>query len=172
MHSFLPRNDSADELVRRGALLARSAIPCSLSPLISRIHSSFFSDWRRSVSSKFFDTQVPSISTEELVLPRHAWCVLSCLCCNGHCLLLSSYLSGLAESRALPASPADTRIWTPLISFCTVQQRTPCAAYSSATLGLFTTSGPGPRQLLGFWGSWSLAMPPFLRRGRVTTTTA
>ena len=32
-HSFLPGNDAADELARRGALLASSAIPCSLSPL-------------------------------------------------------------------------------------------------------------------------------------------
>ena len=32
-HSFLPENDVADELARRGALLAPSAIPCSLSPL-------------------------------------------------------------------------------------------------------------------------------------------
>ena len=70
-HSFLPGNDAADELARRGALLAPSAIPCSLSPLTSRIHSSLFSDWRRTVSSKFFDTQVPSISTEELALPLH-----------------------------------------------------------------------------------------------------
>ena len=92
-HSFLPGNDAADELVRRGALLAPSAIPCSLSPLIYRIHSCFFSDCRRTVSSKYFDTQVPSISTEKLVLPRHARCVLSCLRCNGHSLLLSSYLS-------------------------------------------------------------------------------
>ena len=36
-----------------------------------------FSDWRHIVSSKFFDTQVTSISTEELVLPRHACCSLS-----------------------------------------------------------------------------------------------
>ena len=70
-----------------------SAIPCSLFPFISRIHSSLFSDWRRTVSSKFFDTQVSSISTEELVLPRHARCVLSRLRCNGHSLLLSSHLS-------------------------------------------------------------------------------
>ena len=41
-HSFLPGNDAADELARRGALLAPSAIPCSLSPLIS--------DCRRTVS--------------------------------------------------------------------------------------------------------------------------
>ena len=91
-HSFLPRNDTADELARRGALLAPSAIPCSLSPLISRIHSRHISDWWRTVSSKYFDTQVPSISNEELVLPRHAHCVLSRLRCNGHCLFLGSYL--------------------------------------------------------------------------------
>ena len=64
-----------------------------LSPLISRIYSSLFSDWRHTVSLKFFDTQVTSISTEELVLPCHTCCVLSRLCCNGHSILLSSYLS-------------------------------------------------------------------------------
>ena len=90
-------NDVADELARRGALLAPSAIPYNLSPLISRIHSCLFSDWRRTVSSKFFDTQVPSISTEELVLPRHARRVLSRLGCNGHSLLLSSYLSRIGR---------------------------------------------------------------------------
>ena len=68
-HSFPLGNHMADELARRGALLAPSAIPYSLSPLISRIHSSLFSDWRRTVSSKYFDTQVSSISTKELVLP-------------------------------------------------------------------------------------------------------
>ena len=57
-HPFFPGNDAADELARRGA---PSAIPCSLSPLIS--------DRRRTVSLKYFDTQVPSTSTEELVLP-------------------------------------------------------------------------------------------------------
>ena len=50
----------------------------------------------------------------------------------------------LAESRILSAVPADTRPRTSLISFCTVQQRTLCAAHSLATLCLFMTSGPGP----------------------------
>ena len=54
-HSFLPGNDTADELARRGALLAPSAILCSLSPLTSRIHSRLISDWRRTVSSKYFE---------------------------------------------------------------------------------------------------------------------
>ena len=41
-HSFLPGNDAADEVAKRRALLAPFAIPCSLSPLIFRIHSSLF----------------------------------------------------------------------------------------------------------------------------------
>ena len=39
-HLFLPGNNATDELARRGALLAPSAIPCSLTPLIFRIHFS------------------------------------------------------------------------------------------------------------------------------------
>ena len=96
-HLFLPGNDTADELARQGALLVPCAIPCSLSPLISRIHSCLFSDWRHTVSSKYLDTQVPSISTEELVLPHHARCVLSHLRCNRHSLLLGSYLSRIGR---------------------------------------------------------------------------
>ena len=38
-------------------------------------------------------TQAPLISTKELVLPCDVRCVLSCLRCHGHSLLLSSYLS-------------------------------------------------------------------------------
>ena len=93
-HSFLPGNDAADELARRGTPLVPSAIPCSLSP---RIHSCLFSDWRHTVLSKFFDTQVPSISTEELVLSSHARRVFSRVRCNRHSLLLSSYLSRIGR---------------------------------------------------------------------------
>ena len=95
--------------------------------VVSLIYSSLFSDSRHT-TSKFFDTHAPSICTEKLVLPRHARDVLSRLHCNGHSLLLSFCLIslGLAESRILPAAPADTS--TPLISFCTVQLRTFCAA--------------------------------------------
>ena len=119
-HSFLPGNDTAHELARRGALLAPSAIPCSLSPLISRIQSRLFSDWRRTVSSKYFDTQVPSISTEELVLPRHARCVLSRLRCNGHSLLLGSYLSriGRIENPSCSACGHSSQDISHLIEHC------------------------------------------------------
>ena len=119
-HSFLPGNDAADELARRGVLLAPSAIPCSLSPLISRIHSRLISDWRRTVSSKYFDTQAPSISTEEFVLPRHARCVLSRLRCNGHSLLLGSYLSriGRIENPSCSACGHSSQDISHLILHC------------------------------------------------------
>ena len=164
-HSFLPENDAADELARRGAHLALSAIPCSLSPLMSRIHSCLFSDWRRTVSLKCFDTQVPSISTEELVLPGHARCVLSRLRCNGHSFLLGLISLGLAESKILPAAPVDTRPTSPLISFCTVQLRTlRRSLFATVSLRpLIQTLGSCPAS----GAPWFSAMPPSLGRGRV-----
>ena len=55
---------------------SRPLLSLVVSLLLSFVFT-LFSDWRRAVSSKFFDTQVSSISTEELVLPRRACCVLS-----------------------------------------------------------------------------------------------
>ena len=94
--------------------------PCSLSPLISRIYFCFFPDWKRTVSSKFFDTQVPSISTKELVLPRRARCVLSRLRCNEHSLLLGSYLSriGRIENPSCSASGHSSEDTSRLILHC------------------------------------------------------
>ena len=69
----------------------------------------------------------------------------------------------LAESRAFPAAPVDTRPSTPLI--CTVQLRTLCAAHSLATLCLSTTSGPGPWELPGFGGFMFFRHAPIPRKG-------
>ena len=164
-HSFLPGNDSADELAKRGTLLAPSAIPCSLSPLISRIQSSLFSDWKRTVSSKFFDIQVPSISTEEVMLSRHARCVLSRLHCNGHSLFLGSYL------------PRIGRIENPSCSACGLSSQDTshlilhCPATDSLRSSLFVSLRPLVQTLWRCPASgapWSSAMPPSLGRGRVT----
>ena len=130
-HSFLPWNDEADELARREALLVPSTILCSLSPLISRIYSCLFSDWRRTVSSKFFDTQVPSISTEEPVLPRHARCTLSRLRCNGHSLLLNSYLStiGKIENPSCSACGHPSQETSHLILHCPATDSAPLSLW-------------------------------------------
>ena len=142
--------------------------PCSLSP-ISRIHSSLFSDWRHTVSSKFFDTQVSSISIEELVLPRHARCVLFRLRCNGHSLLLGSYLSRIG------------RIENPSCRACGHLSKGHRSSYSAlssyglfAPLSLWQLSVP-LRPLVQTLGScpasgapWCSAMPPSLGRGCIT----
>ena len=107
-----------------------------------------FSDWRRTVSSKFFNKQVPSISTEELVLPRNARCVFFRLRCNGHSLLLSSYLSkiGRIENSSCSACGHSSQDTSHLILHCSAL----CAACSLATLCLFTIYGPDPGELPGF----------------------
>ena len=65
-------------------------------------------------------TQVPSISTEELVLPRHARCDLSRLRCNGHSLLLGSYLFkiGRIENPSCSACKHPSQDMSHLILHC------------------------------------------------------
>ena len=161
--SFLPGNDTADELARRGALLAPSAIPCSLSPLISRIHFCLISDWRRTVSSKFFNTQVPSISTEELVLPHHARCVLSRLRCNGHSLLLGSYLSRIGRIQNHSCSACGHLSFHSALSSYRLFARLTFWRLSISLRPLVQTLG----SCLASGAPWSSAMPPSLGRGRV-----
>ena len=88
--------------------------------LFYRIDSNLFSNWRSTVSSKFFDIPVPSISTEKLVLLRHACCVLSHLHCNGHSLLLSFYLSriGRIENPSCSACRHPSQDTSHLILHC------------------------------------------------------
>ena len=158
-HLFLPEIDAADELARRGALLAPSAIPCSLSFCIN---SCLFSDWRRTVSSKFFDTQIPSTSTEELVLPRHARCVLSRLLCNGHSLLLGSYLSriGRIENLFCSACGHSSQDTSHLILHCPATD-----SLRRSLFGDSPTSSPDPGELRGFWGSMVIRHVPIPRKG-------
>ena len=142
-------------------------MPCSHFSVISGIHSSLFSGWRHTVSSKFFDTQVPSISTEEPVLLRNAHCVLSRLRCNGHSLLLSSYLSriGRIENPSCSAcghlsSHSALSSYGFLASLARWQFAVSLRPLSQALLSVPISEAP-----------WSSAMNPSLRRGRVTTTT-
>ena len=127
---------------------------------ISRFHSSLFSDWRRTVLSKFFDTQVPSISTQELVLSRHARCVLSRLRCNGYSLLLCSYLSriGRIENPSCSVCGHSSQDISHLILHCP----------ATDSLGLYDLWSRPWRVTLASGAPWSSSMPPSLGRGRVT----
>ena len=95
----LPGNDLADSLAKVGASLDPSSISVSLAPLISSQRLSLYTNWRRSVQSGFFPHQIPSVSPEELTLPRSARCALSRLRCNGHSTLLNSYLHRVGRAK-------------------------------------------------------------------------
>ena len=128
-----------------------STITCSLSFLISRFHSSLFSDWRRTVSSKFFDPQVSLISTEEHVLPRHARCVLFRLRCNEHSLLLKSYLSRIEKS-SRSACLHSIQGTSDLILRCPATISLLCHSLFRDLRSPYDL-GPNSGKLHGFWGS-------------------
>ena len=164
-HSFLLGNDAADELARRGVLLVPSAILCSLSPLISRIHSRLISDWRRTVSSKFFDTQVSSISIEKLVLPRHARCVPSRLLCNGHISLLSSYIFriGRIENPSCSACGYSSQDISHLILHCPATDSLRGSLFGDSLYLYDLWSRPWG--VAHFWGSMVFRHAPIPRKG-------
>ena len=128
---------------------------------ISRIHSCLFSDWRCTVSSKFFDTHVPSISSEELVLPRHARCVLSRLCCNGHSILLGSYLSriGRIENPSCNVCGHSSQDTSYFILHCPATDSLCCSLFGDSLSLYDLRSRP--------WGSMVSTMPPCPGRDQV-----
>ena len=145
---------------------------CNFSLLTSRNHSSLFSDWRRTVSSKFFDTQVSSVSTEKLVLSRHARCVLSRLRCNGHTLLLNSYLFRIGRIKNAWCSVC------PPFDHGRLSSDFALSSYVLFVPLAFWRPSVSPRPLIqalescsASGATWSSVMPPSMGRGRVTTTT-
>ena len=94
---------------------------CSWQSLVVSLLFAFIFSRIGGVLPKFLDTQVPSVSTEELVLPRHARCALSSLRYNRHSLLFNSYLTRIG------------RIESPSCSACSIRSghlSSPSALYS------------------------------------------
>ena len=107
----------------------------------------------------------PRFPPRNLCSLLHAHCVLSRLRCKEHSLLLGSYLSKIGRIENPSCSACGHSSRTSLISFCTVQPRTLCAAHSLETLCLFTTSGSDPGELPGLWGSMVFRHAPIPRKG-------
>ena len=144
-----PGNNAA----RRGALIAPSAIPCSLFPLIFRIHLSLF-----------FQTGV---------LPRHSRCVPPCLRCNQHSLLLSFCLFRISRIENLSCSACghSSQDTSHLILHCPATDYLPRSLFGDS----LSLSLQSPVQALGSCPAsgapCSSAMPTSLGMGRITTTT-
>ena len=104
------------------------------------------------------------------MLPRHARCVFSLLCCNGRSLLLNSCLSRIGRSVDISCSACShaTQDTSHLILHCPGTDSGPftlwCLFVSLRlliqALGYFQASG----------APWPSSMPLFLVRGRVTKT--
>ena len=121
----------------------------------------------------------PSISTKELllprharcVLPRHARCVLSRLRCNGHNLLEAPISLELAESKILLAALAGT-VPGHLSSYSALSSY---GLFASLALWQFSVSLRPLIQALGSCpvsgASQSSAINPFFGKGRVTAAT-
>ena len=156
-HSFLPRNGTADELARRGALLAPSAIPCSLSPLV----------FSRTVGV----LSLQSILTRRFPrFPLRNLCslVLSRLRCNGHSLLLGSYLSriGRIENSSCSACGHPSQDISYLILYCPATDSLRRSLFGDSLSLYDLWSRPwGVARLLGLHGL--PPCPPSLGRGRV-----
>ena len=110
--STLSLNDAVDE-VRCFTRLQHHAV-------FHLSHLLFFSDWRRIVSSKFFEAQVSSVSTEELVLPCHARCVLyrSLLQQTQAYVILFIYRVGIIENPSCSVCGHPTQDTVHLILYC------------------------------------------------------
>ena len=101
------------------------------------------------------------------MLPRRARCVLSRLRCNGHSLLLGSYLSriGRIENPFCSACGHSSQDISHLILHCPATDSAPLTLWrlSISVRPLVQTLGSCPAS----GAPWSSAMPPSLGRGRV-----
>ena len=154
-HSFLPGNDLADSPAKTGASLDPSNISVFLAPLISSQRLSLYTSWRRSVQSGFFQHQMPSVSPEELTLPRSTRCALSRLRCKGHSTLLNSYLHrvGRAETPSCSNCGSEPQDLSHLVLDCPVLDPLRLAIFGHTPSLLDLWSRPwGVARLLGLRG--------------------
>ena len=171
-HSSLPGNDLADSLAKAGASLDPSRISVSLAPLISSQRLSLYTNWRRSVQSGLFQHQIPSVSFEELTLPRSARSALSHLRCNGNSTLLNTYLHSVGRAKTPSCSNcgSESHDLSHLVLDCPVLDHLRRAIFWTSH---FWTSGPVCGESPNYWDSAELIRAPIPRNGsgKSTTTT-
>ena len=136
--------------------------------LLLSLVSTLFSDCRRTVSSKYLDTRVSSTSTEELVLPRHARCVLSSTLQRTQPSFRFLSLQDWQNRESF-----SQRLWTLVPGHLSSHSAlSSYGVFAPLTLWRLSVSSRPLVQTLGscpaFGAPWSPAMPPFLGRSRVS----
>ena len=99
------------------------------------------------------------------MLPRHARCVVSRQRCNGHSLLLGSYLSriGRIENPSCSACGHSSQDTSDLILNCPAMDSLPRLLFGDS-LSLYDLWWR-PWELLGFWGSMVFRHAPITWEG-------
>jgi len=98
------RNELADPLAKTEETLHFAHVSSTLAPVIAKIRHTRYITWRRNLSHKSLFCQIPSFSSEELVLPRLFRCELSWLRCLGYNLLLSFYVRSMKRKENFSCS--------------------------------------------------------------------
>ena len=98
------------------------------------------------------------------MLPHHACCVLSRLCCNEYSLLLGSYLSriGRIENPSCSTCGHSSQDTSHLILHYPAMDSLRCSLFGDS---ISKPSGPDPGELLGFWGSMVFYHVPISQKG-------
>ena len=164
-HTDLCGNDIADSLAKAGSLLPTDSSFIALGPHSACTSVSLYSSWRRSVKfdKSLLPCQVPNVSSEELALPRNVRCALSRLRCNGHSLLLASYLAriGRSTSSSCSACGDSTQDLRHILLDCSSLEPIRRAIFGSSLSPLDLWSRPwGVARMLGLRGVAPRPHPP------------
>ena len=75
-HAGLPGNENAYLHARAGASLPTDAIPCPLSPVVTKVRNFQYHNWRRHICHSYLNFEFPEVSSEEMILSRPIRCEL------------------------------------------------------------------------------------------------
>jgi len=124
-------------------------------PVIAKISHIRYANWRRKFFRNYYFCQIPSVSSEELTLPRLAYCELSRHHCYSHIFLLSSYLCRIKQKENSSYSTCGNHLQdlTRLFLECPVSEPLQRANFCSTSSIFDLWSWPwGVTRLLGLLG--------------------
>jgi len=125
--------------------------------------------WRRNFSHNSLSCQIPSVSSEELALPRLIRCELSRLRCHGHSLLFSSYICRIKRKENFySACGHPLQDLTHLLLDCPASEPLQRAVVGTASIFDLWSRPWGVAQLMGLRG---VSPRPYSSEGVGSTTT-
>ena len=155
-HAGLPGNEKADLLAKAIASLPTDAIPCPLSPVVAKVRSSQYHNWRSHISHSYLNFQVPGFPVFAAMATVFFYPYI---------------LTGSVGRRILLVVPVNTLYRTSIISSSTVLPLNLFVNLSLAILSLFLTHDPDLGVWPDCWVSAEFLRTLIPRKGSGSTTT-